>query len=308
MSSASPGISSQKHPDSNRDSGNAGTASGDDSDWTLVITPRRSLFHVPVQELWEYRDLLWVLVNREIVSAYKQTILGPIWYVLQPLMTMLVFVVVFGNIAKIPTEGVPPALFYLSGIVIWNYFAESFTRTSNTFVQNVEIFGKVYFPRLIVPISLVVSGLIKFLIQFGIFLVILAYFAVTTRVTSFNLWLLSIPWLVLLMAGLALGFGILISAVTTKYRDLTFVVQFGVQLLMYATPIIYPMSMLGPRMRSVLWWNPIAHVVETFKYGFFGVGDVTWAGLAYACGFTVGLLLLGILIFNRTEQDFMDTV
>lgn len=276
--------------------------------WDLVIRPQRHLLDVKLDELWEYRDLLYMFVKRDVVTVYKQTILGPIWYFLQPIMTMAVYIVVFGNIAEIGTDGIPRPLFYLAGIIMWNYFAESFNRTSTTFTTNANIFGKVYFPRLIVPLSLVASGLIKFLIQFGLFLAVYLYFFFTRDDIHPNPWLLSIVYLLLLMGGLGLGFGIIFTALTTKYRDLTFLIGFGVQLAMYATPIIYPMSILGDRARAILWWNPIAHIIETFKYGFLGAGEVSVAGLTYTTFFAVILLFLGIIIFNRTEQTFMDTV
>ncbi|WP_237228589.1 ABC transporter permease [Rubinisphaera sp. JC750] len=279
-----------------------------DEHWDLVIQPKRHLLDINFKELWDYRDLLYMFVHRDIVTVYKQTILGPIWFFVQPIMTTIIYLFVFGTIAKISTDGIPGILFYLSGIVMWNYFAESFNRTSSTFVGNAGIFGKVYFPRLIVPLSLVASGLIKFLIQFTLFLAAFVYYLNTTDAIHPNAWLLATPYLILLMAGLGLGFGIIFSSLTTKYRDLTFLIQFGVQLAMYATPIIYPMSILGPRARAILWWNPIAHLIETMKYGFLGAGDVSVAGLAYATLFTVIVLGAGIVIFNRTEQSFMDTV
>ncbi len=279
-----------------------------DDAWDLIIRPQRHLLDVRLIELWHYRDLLYMFVKRDIVTVYKQTVLGPIWFFLQPILTMLVYIVVFGNIAKIGTDGIPQPLFYLSGIIIWNYFAESFNSTSTTFRTNAYIFGKVYFPRLIVPLSQIVSGLIKFLIQFGLFLAVLGYFLFTRNDIQPNLWLFSTVYLLLLMAGLGLGFGIIFSALTTKYRDLVFLIQFGVQLAMYATPIIYPMSLLGERMRSIMWWNPIAHLVETFKYGFLGAGEASVSGLFYSSCFTLVVLFLGIVIFNRTEQTFLDTV
>jgi len=282
--------------------------SGSDDPWTLVITPRRSLWHFPIQELWEFRDLLLMLVQRDIVSVYKQTILGPLWYLLQPLLTMLMFVLIFGNIARISTDGLPQPLFYLAGIVIWNYFAETFSRTSVTFMFNAELFGKVYFPRILVPLSFVISGLIKFAIQLGLFLVVYAWFLLAAHRIHPTWWLLISPMLVLIMAGLGLGLGIFFSSLTTKYRDLNFVIQFGVQLLMYATPVIYPMSLLSPRIRNVLWWNPIAHVVEAFRFGLFGVGEISIAGLIYSTICTLMVVFVGVLVFNRTEQDFMDSV
>jgi lipopolysaccharide transport system permease protein len=283
-------------------------AESSDEHWDLVIQPKRHLLDVNLKELWDYRDLLYMFVKRDIVTIYKQTILGPIWFFVQPIMTTIVYLFVFGRIAKISTDGIPAILFYLSGIVMWNYFAESFNKTSTTFTTNANIFGKVYFPRLIVPLSLVVSGLIKFVIQFGLFLAAWLWFVSTTDAIHPNLWALSTVYLLLLMAGLGLGFGIIFSSLTTKYRDLTFLIQFGVQLAMYATPIIYPMSTLSEKMRNVLWWNPIAHIVETFKYGFLGAGEVSISGLAYTSVFTAVTLAFGIIIFNRTEQTFMDTV
>lgn len=287
---------------------NTESAASDDEHWDLIIRPKRHLLDLNLKEIWDYRDLLYMFVKRDIVTVYKQTILGPIWFFVQPIMTTLVYLLVFGRIAKISTDGIPGPLFYLSGIVIWNYFSESLTKTANTFVGNAAIFGKVYFPRLIVPLSLVTSGVIKFFIQFGLFLAVYLYYLTTTNLLQPNLWLLAAAWCVILMAGMGLGFGIIFSSLTTKYRDLTFLLSFGVQLLMYATPVIYPMSVLSPRMREILWWNPIAHVIECFKYGFLGSGEATLTGLAYTTVFTVCTLFLGVIIFNRTEQTFMDTV
>lgn len=276
--------------------------------WDLVIEPRRHLLDVNLREVWEYRDLLWMFVKRDIVTVYKQTVLGPIWFVVQPILTTIVYLLVFNRIAKISTDGLPGILFYLSGIVLWNYFAESFNKTATTFQTNANIFGKVYFPRIIVPLSLVVSGLIKFAIQSCLFFVVWAYYLITIDTLKPNIWMLSTLYLVPLMAGMGLGFGIIFSSLTTKYRDLTFLIQFGVQLAMYGTPVIYPMAVLSDRARVILWWNPITHVMETFKYGFMGRGESTVAGLAYATAFTFVVLTVGILIFNRTEQSFMDTV
>ena len=279
-----------------------------DESWDLIIQPKRHLLDVNLKELWDYRDLLYMFVKRDIVTVYKQTILGPIWFFVQPIMTMLVYVVVFGNIAKISTDGIPAPLFYLSGITLWNYFADSFNKTSTTFVANANIFGKVYFPRLIVPLSVVISNLIKFLIQLGLFLTIWTWYLSTTDVLNPNIWILSTIYCLVLMAGLGLGFGIIFSSLTTKYRDLTFLITFGVQLAMYATPIIYPMSTLSEKYQRVLWWNPISHIIEAFKYGFLGAGEASISGLTYATIFTITTLTFGVIIFNRTEQTFMDTV
>lgn len=286
----------------------AAQTAGTPPEWTLEISPHRGLFQIPFRELWDYRDLLLMFVKRDIVTVYKQTILGPLWFFIQPVLTMLIYVLVFGNIANISTDGLPKPLFYLAGILVWNYFADVLTSTSSTFTANAEIFGKVYFPRLLLPLSLAISGLFKFLIQLGLFLAVFVWFALTTDRLHPNLWLLAGPSAVFLIASLGLGLGILLSSLTTKYRDLRFVIQFGMQLLMYATPIIYPMSLLGGRMRQILWWNPMAHFVEMFKYGFLGEGEVSLAGLAYATTFTVVAVAAGLVMFNRTEQSFMDTI
>ena len=287
---------------------NSNTVVAVDEVWDLVIRPKRHLLDINFREIWDYRDLMWMFVKRDIVTVYKQTILGPSWFFVQPILTTLVYVVVFGNIAQISTDGIPAPLFYLSGITLWNYFADSFNKTSGTFVSNAGLFGKVYFPRLIVPLATIASNVIKFCIQFALFLVIWAWYVFTTESIHPNFWLLSTAYCVFLMAGLGLGFGIIFSSLTTKYRDLTFLIQFGVQLAMYATPIIYPISTLNEKYQRVLWWNPISHIIETFKYGFLGAGEASISGLAYTTLFTLVTLALGVIIFNRTEQTFMDTV
>ena len=279
-----------------------------DEHWDLIIRPKRHLLDVNLKEIWDYRDLLYMFVKRDIVTVYQQTILGPIWFFIQPIATMLTYVIVFGRIANISTDGIPAPLFYLSGVIIWNYFQDCLLKTSSTFASNAGIFGKVYFPRLIVPLSQVVSGVIKLLIQFALFLGLWIWYLATSDSLHPNLWLLSTVYCLLLMAGMGLGLGIIFSSLTTKYRDLNFLLSFGVQLAMYATPIIYPMSVLSPNLRAWLWWNPIGHVIEAFKYGFLGAGSPSIAGLAYTTVFTIITLVLGVIIFNRTEQTFMDTV
>jgi len=277
--------------------------------WDLIIKPDQSLFDLKLKEIWQYRDLLTMFVKRDIVTIYKQTILGPIWFFVQPIMTMLVYIVVFGRIAEIPTDGMPQALFYLAGIIIWNYFQECFMKTSDTFATNQDMFGKVYFPRLIMPLSKVVSGLIKFVIQFALFFAVYLYFLIEgTSPIAPNMMLLLVPYFVLLMAGLGLGFGVIFTSWTTKYRDLKFLIQFGVQLLLYATPIIYPMSLLEGKMKQIMLLNPLAHIVEGFKYAFLGAGELTTYGLAYATVFTIVVVVIGILIFNKTERSFVDTI
>lgn len=279
-------------------------------DWDLVIKPHRGLLDVDLNELWSYRDLLMMFVKRDIVTVYKQTVLGPLWFIVQPVLTMLMFIVVFGTIAKIEVGNAPPALFYLAGIIIWTYFSDCFIQTSDTFTRNADIFGKVYFPRLIMPMSKVVSGLVKFFIQLGLFLIVYIYYWASGSTISFQfglIWVL--PILIVLMAGLGLGFGLIFSAMTTKYRDLKFLLQFGVQLLMYATPVIYPVSNLPEgTLKELMFYNPLSHIVEAFKYIFLGEGLLTIEGIIYASIITVVVFILGILIFNKTERSFVDTV
>ncbi len=280
-----------------------------EEEWDLVIQPQRSLFDLRLAELWRYHDLVLLFVRRDFVSVYKQTILGPIWYLIQPLMTTLTFTVIFGNIANLPTDGLPQFLFYMSGTVVWSYFADCLNKTSNTFVNNANLFGKVYFPRMAVPVSILISNLITFLIQFGMFLVFVVIFYLRGAPIHFNLlWVALSPLLVLVMAGLGLGFGIIISSLTTKYRDLRFLVQFGVQLLMYATPVIYPVSSIPTRWQWVILANPVTPLVEAFRFAFLGAGTVNVNSLLYSFGFMLVVVVLGTIIFNRVEQTFMDTV
>jgi lipopolysaccharide transport system permease protein len=272
------------------------------------IEPQRSLFDLRLGELWRYRDLVMLFVRRDFVSVYKQTILGPLWYLVQPLLTTLTFTFIFGSVAKLPTDGLPQFLFYMSGTVIWTYFAACLTKTSETFVNNANLFGKVYFPRLAVPVSILVSNLITFTIQFLFFLAFMLFFALNGSAVSPNPWILLTPVLILMMAGLGLGFGILISSLTTKYRDLRFLVQFGVQLLMYATPVIYPVSSIPERFQWIILANPMTSIVEAFRYAFLGAGSVNRMQLLYSFGFMAVIVAIGITIFNRVEQTFMDTV
>ena len=249
-----------------------------------------------------------MFVRRDIVIVYKQTILGPAWFFIQPILTTAIYVLVFGKIAGMSTDGLPQILFYLSGIVIWNYFSEVFNTTAKTFTENKELFGKVYFPRLVSPLSKVVSGLIKFAIQFSFFLAIYSYFLFSSSQLSPNLYILATPLLVVLMAALGLGFGIIFTSLTTKYRDLVFVVQFGVQLLMYATPVIYPVSAIPDKYKFLILANPLTPIMEGFRFAFMGAGEFSWAGIGYSVIFTAVILLFGVLIFNRVEKTFMDTV
>jgi lipopolysaccharide transport system permease protein len=280
----------------------------DNEDWDLIIQPHRALFDLRLGELWKYRDLVMLFVRRDFVAAYKQTILGPIWYLIQPLLTTITFTVIFGNIAQLPTDGLPQFLFYMSGTVIWSYFSDCLTKTSNTFVHNSNLFGKVYFPRMAVPVSILISSIITFAIQFAFFLAFVAFFALQGSDVRPNLWIISFPLLVLIMAGLGLGLGVLISALTTKYRDLRFLVQFGVSLLMYATPVIYPVSSIPENYQMLIKANPMTSIVETFRYAFLGAGSVEPWALAYSFAFMVIIVFLGSVVFNRVEANFMDTV
>ncbi|GAA4822912.1 ABC transporter permease [Algivirga pacifica] len=276
--------------------------------WDTIIEPQKSLFHLNLQEVWKYRDLLIMFVKRDFVTYYKQTILGPLWFLIQPLFTTITYVFIFGNVAKISTDGLPQILFYMAGVTAWNYFADCFNKTSTVFRDNQGIFGKVYFPRLITPLGIVVSSLLKFGIQFMLFLGIMGYFMVTGADIQPNSTILLLPLLVMMMAGLALGAGMIITSLTTKYRDLVFLLTFAVQLLMYATPVIYPMSTIPSEYQIFIQANPMAGIIETFRYAFLGTGAFSWELLAYDFGFMVVLLAVGTLIFNKTERNFMDTV
>lgn len=280
----------------------------DVQDWTLIIEPETRWFDFRLKELWDYRDLVLLFVRRDFVAQYKQTILGPAWHLIQPLLTTLMFTLVFGKIAKIPTDGIPPFLFYMAGTVLWGYFANVLTATSTTFTANANIFSKVYFPRLAVPVATIISKLIAFAVQFFFFLVFLAYFAFTGSPARPNAWVLITPLLLVMMAALALGLGIITSAVTTRYRDLAIIVGFGVQLLMYATPIIYPLSALPEKYQFWASLNPIAPIVESFRFAFLGAGSANIGMLAIGITSICVILLVGIMLFNRVEKNFVDTV
>jgi len=277
-------------------------------DHITVIEPHGNLFELKLRELWGYKDLILLFVRRDFVAEYKQTILGPAWHIIQPLMITIMFTIVFGNIAKLSTDGLPPFLFYMSGTVIWTYFANVFTEISGTFTKNAGIFGKVYFPRLAIPVSVMISKLIAFAIQFGIFLAFGAYYLMTTNVLVPNGWILFTPLLLLMMGSLALGGGIIISSLTTRYRDLMVLIGFGVQLLMYATPVIYPLSSLPEKWQFWAALNPIAPIIEAFRYAYLGAGTASWEMLSTSGATILAILLLGTLMFNRVERTFMDTV
>lgn len=280
----------------------------EDEVWTKVIEPQGDIFKLNLSELWQYRDLILLFVRRDFIAQYKQTILGPAWHLIQPLLTTLMFTVVFGQIAKISTEGISPFLFYLSGTVIWTYFAAVLTATSNTFVSNAGIFGKVYFPRLAVPVANLISKFISFTIQFLLFLCFLGWFKLSSEQVHPNSWVFLTPLLLVMMAALGLGLGIIVSAMTTRYRDLTVLVGFGVQLLMYASPIIYPLSILPEKWQFWASLNPIAPIVETFRYAYLGTGSVSILQLSISLLTIAIILYIGIILFNRVERNFIDTV
>jgi len=276
-----------------------------------IILPKKNLFDVNLKEIWRYRDLLYLFVKRDFVATYKQTVLGPLWFIIQPIFTTLIFTIIFGKLASIPTDNLPPVLFYMCGITCWNYFSESLTKTSNTFTTNANIFGKVYFPRLIIPLSVIISNIIKFIIQGLIFVLFLAYYYYQGANVNPNLVILILPILLVLMAGLGLGFGILISSLTTKYRDFQFLVAFGVQLFMYATPVVYPLSLAKEKLGAYSWVafaNPMSSIIEAMKYSFLGQGEFSFYHLTYSFIFMVILLVIGVITFNKVEQTFMDTV
>jgi len=276
--------------------------------WTSVIEPNSGWFDVNLQEIWRYRDLIKMFVKRDFIAFYKQTILGPLWFLIQPLFTTIVFTIVFGQIAKLPTGGVPPILFYLSGIVVWSYFASCVTKTADTFVANAGIFGKVYFPRMVMPISIVITNILSFGIQLFLFLTILIIFWVRGLDVNPTIWILAIPILLLQMACLGLGCGIIVSSLTTKYRDLSLLVGFGVQLWMYATPVVYPSSMVTGPLSWLLIMNPMTAIVELFRYGFLGGQLIPLWYWGVSLGMTFFLLFTGVVLFNKVEKNFMDTV
>ena len=277
-------------------------------DWTLVIKPEKRLLDVDLKGIWRYRDLWYMYVKRDIVTVYKQTILGPLWFFIQPIFTTVMYMFVFGGLAGISTDGVPQPLFYLSGIMLWNYFSECFSGASNTFTANAGIFGKVYFPRLVVPLASLTSNLIKMFIQLLLFIAVYIYYLAVGGTVSINGAALLFPVLVFMLAFHALSWGLIVSSLTSKYRDLRYLVGFGLQLFMYATPIIYPLSAAGDKFRWALELNPLTPIFEAFKYGFLGAGSLSWSGLLYSAIFMVVMMFISVIIFNRVERNFMDTV
>ena len=279
-----------------------------EKEWTLILQPKTGWFDINIHELWHYRDLVKLFVRRNYTTMYKQTILGPLWFILSPLITVFTFTVIFGNIAKISTDGMPPFLFYMAGNTLWSYFSYCLNATASTFTSNAVLFGKVYFPRLTMPLSTVIFGLISFMIQLVLLAGFVAYYALTGSVVHPNLCLIFLPFLLILVALLGLGFGIICSSLTTKYRDLSILVSFGIQLWMYATPIVYPISELSGRYKVIIMLNPMSSIIETFRYAFLGCGSLPLSNLIYSGVITMIVLIIGVIIFSRVEKTFMDTV
>lgn len=275
--------------------------------WTETIESSHSLFDLKLKEVWRYKDLVYMFVKRDFVSGFKQTILGPLWFFINPIFTTIVFVFVFGKIAKLSTDGIPQVLFYLSGITLWNYFSSCLTGTSNIFTANASIFGKVYFPRLVMPITIVISNLMKFAVQFTLFLAVWIFYFSKGEIQP-NIWILATPFLIVLMAIFALGVGMIFSALTTKYRDLQMLLTFGVSLMMYATPVIYPVSSITGVWKKLAYYNPLTGIFECFKYGWMGQGEFTVEMLLISTAIIIVLLVIGTVTFNKVEKSFMDTV
>ncbi len=278
------------------------------NEWTEVIRPVRPWYNINISELWKYRDLIMIFVRRDFVSAYKQTVLGPLWFLIQPLITTLIFTLIFSRVAHVSTNNVPSTLFYLTGLTAWGYFAGNFGKTSGTFFINAGVFGKVYFPRLTVPVSGIISSLITFGFQFLLLICFWIYHYVNGANIFLSIYVLMIPFLLLIMALMSMGMGMIITSLTTKYKDLQFLVSFGVQLMMYATPIIYPLSIIPDKYKIYIWLNPMTSVIETFKFAMLGTGSFSWTFLGYSSVFTLVILAIGIVIFNKVEQRFIDTI
>jgi lipopolysaccharide transport system permease protein len=270
--------------------------------------PSRGVFAIPWKGIWRYRDLLFMFVKRDIVTIYKQTVLGPLWFFIQPILTVAMYVIVFNRIAKLSTDGLPPILFYLSGIIIWNFFQESFNTTAKTFIENAKLFGKVYFPRIILPLSKIISGFVRFLIQFFLFAVVYIYFIANGYQIQINQYIVFLPVMIAIMGFLGLGLGILFTSLTTKYRDLVFLIQFGIQLLMYATPVIYPLSKVPETYHAWFYLNPMTSVLEGFRFVFLGTGTFTVESLMVSLVSSIVIFMIGLVVFNTVEKNFMDTV
>lgn len=279
-----------------------------EEDWDIVIESKTSLFDLKLNEVWRYRDLLWLLIRRDFVAFYKQTVFGPIWFFIQPIFTTITFVFVFGKLAGISTDGLPQPLFYLAGITGWSYFSECFLKTSTVLRDNANIFGKVYFPRIIMPLSIVLSNLVKFSVQFLLLVLMILYYYFQGYHFQFTFYIFALPLLILTMATQGLAFGMIISALTTKYRDLALLLAFGIQLLMYATPIAYPLSSLSGTTKVVVQLNPVTYTIEGFRKSLLGIGDFDLIKLLYIIVISILFLLIGLVVFNKVQKDFVDTI
>ena len=280
----------------------------DETNWDLIIEPENSLLDLKLKKVWQYRDLLFLLVRRDFVAFYKQTILGPLWFLIQPLFTTATYVFIFGKLAGLSTDGVPPILFYLAGITTWTYFADCLTKTANVFKDNASIFGKVYFPRLIMPLSIVISNLIRLGVQILLLIGVMIYFSLTSGGFHISWYMLLFPFFILLMAAQGLGWGMMVSALTTKYRDLALLVTFGIQILMYATPIVYPLSSLSGNLKLFVSLNPMTPIVEGMRKSFFGQGVFDIYTFIYASIISIIILFIGTIIYNKVEKNFIDTI
>lgn len=276
--------------------------------WDLEIKPQTKLFDLHIKDVWQYRDLLVLLVRRDFVSFYKQTVFGPVWFFIQPIFTTIIFTFIFTRLAGISTDNAPAPLFYLTGTVAWNYFSECLTKTSTVFKDNANIFGKVYFPRLIMPLSIVMSNLVKFGVQFFLFIVVLLWYIITKENVHPNIYIVLFPVIILLLALQGLGFGLIVTALTTKYRDLAFLVTFGIQLVMYATPVIYPLSAAPQQIKQIIALNPLSGLMEALRFGFLGTGQFYPGYFYYSMAFSFIVFFIGLIIFNKVEKNFVDTV
>ncbi len=275
--------------------------------WSNIIDSKHSYLDLKLKEVWEYRDLIYMLVKRDFITGFKQTILGPLWFFINPILTTIMYVVIFGNVAKLSTDGAPQIVFYLAGVTLWNYFSSCLLSISTVFRSNANVFGKVYFPRLIMPLSIVISNLMKFLVQYALFILAVGYYWSQGRIEP-NLWVLATPFLILLMGGFSMGLGMIISSLTTKYKDFAMLVGFGVSLWMFITPVILPASSFKGIMSKIIEWNPLTGIFECFKYAYLGLGDFNIGMLAYSSIFTIVSLIIGTIIFNKVQKSFMDTV
>lgn len=278
-----------------------------DTNWDQVITAKTSLFDLRLKEVWDYRDLLVLFVRRDFVTVYKQTILGPLWFFIQPILTTITFTIIFGTIAQLSTDGAPKVVFYMAGVTLWNYFSSCLTSVSGVFNANAGIFGKVYFPRLIMPLTIVISNLMKFGVQFLLFICFVVYFVIQGQIHP-NVWILLTPYIIVLMAIIAMGIGLILSAMTTKYKDLNQLISFGIQLFMYATPVIYPSSSVPADYAWVVNFNPLVGLFDYMRYAYLGIGQFSFVSLLYPSFFAILILAVGVVIFNKTQKTFMDTV